>query len=493
MKSFLRTLLMTTALSASLAGIAAAQDETAPDATAPDVVTTEEASPEMTAPPISVEMDAPYFVMWVEGAVRAEPSGGAARLTTLPFGTKVTVTGEVAGTDWVRVELEDGTVGYMWGELLNPMTVALPSTGGTAPGTTTAAGSGDGDGDTIDTATDIGALTPEGFSTSGTLSSTDLDDYFSFTVDGWTEVTADLTGIAADVDLILVDATSTEMGSSMNTDVEAEHLVATVGPGTYYLQVTNYAAADTPYDLVVSGAPGAEPPPDGGGNTLDAPTVLGAVDDTSPLTVSDWVGAQDYEDYYSFEITGTKKVTIRLDGMSDDADLSLFRASDGTYLAGSANYESEPDEITATLEAGTYVFSVANAGNQTDFTVTVSTEPGQPIPADTAGNFAEEATVIGDPTAGTLHEEGWVGIVDPDDYFSITLARPAEVAITLTPKDGNADLDLISGDGMNYIGSSANSDLNTDRIIQSLQAGTYLVHVFTYNGETSYTLDIGAK
>ena len=61
--------------------------------------------------------------------VRAEPASESARLTTLPSGTKVNVTGKVEGRDWYRVALAGGGAGFIWEPLLGqaePQVAAVP-------------------------------------------------------------------------------------------------------------------------------------------------------------------------------------------------------------------------------------------------------------------------------------------------------------------------------------------------------------------------------
>ena len=61
--------------------------------------------------------------------VRAEPASESARLTTLPSGAKVNVTGKVEGRDWYRVALAGGGAGFIWEPLLGqaePQVAAVP-------------------------------------------------------------------------------------------------------------------------------------------------------------------------------------------------------------------------------------------------------------------------------------------------------------------------------------------------------------------------------
>ena len=56
--------------------------------------------------------------------VRAEPTTGAERLTTLDAGTTVTVTGKVRGADWYRIQRPDGSEGYVFASLVEEQTTA---------------------------------------------------------------------------------------------------------------------------------------------------------------------------------------------------------------------------------------------------------------------------------------------------------------------------------------------------------------------------------
>ena len=57
--------------------------------------------------------------------MRERPDGGSPRLETLPFGAQIFVTGRVQGGPWYRVELEDGRIGYVWTDVLEPMVAAV--------------------------------------------------------------------------------------------------------------------------------------------------------------------------------------------------------------------------------------------------------------------------------------------------------------------------------------------------------------------------------
>ena len=54
--------------------------------------------------------------------VRAAPTTSASKIAKLEQGQRVQVTGAVADTNWLRIETEDGLMGYVFSELLQPAT-----------------------------------------------------------------------------------------------------------------------------------------------------------------------------------------------------------------------------------------------------------------------------------------------------------------------------------------------------------------------------------
>jgi S1-C subfamily serine protease len=86
-----------------------------------------EASQQAALPPqppadIAVtEMDEAYRVRSTAN-LRSGPSTADGRIATLSPGRLVTVTGKVDGKDWYRVALDDGTTGYVFGDLIEPET-----------------------------------------------------------------------------------------------------------------------------------------------------------------------------------------------------------------------------------------------------------------------------------------------------------------------------------------------------------------------------------
>lgn len=446
------------------------------------------APPAAAAPAMAEEMDALSFVTWASASVRGAPNGTAELKETLPFGSQVIVTGRLASGGWVRVQTPKTPVGYMWAQTLAPMRIAMPGAPGTGDnGLAPADESAD---DTIATATPLGAVGASPLTAEGRVSNSDQTDVYAITTEGWTNLSVDLTGMTGDADIELKDKDGAGLGSSANGGSDSEHIAAAVGPGTYYLVITSYGDA-TPYRLSVSGTPGQEPPPDSAGSDQSDARDLGDVTGSS-AEANDWVGPADTSDYYAFTIRERQKVTITLDGLAADADINLVGA-DGSFLLSGTNTDTEAESLSATLDAGTYYLNVYPAGSEaTDYHVSVTGEAAAPPPPDNAGNTPEEAGKLEHVGPQPVTVKDWVGFTDRDDYWTFTLVNRADVTIRLTMEQGDADIDLLRASDQESLISGAESGTDPEELKLRLDPGTYLLRVYSYQGDTPYTLEAKA-
>lgn len=439
------------------------------------------------APPVLEEMDALSFVTWASASVRDAPNGTAELKETLPFGSQVIVTGRLAAGGWVRVQTPKTPVGYMWAQTLAPMRIAMPGAGAGAPGLAPADDSAD---DTIAGATPLGTVGSSPLAAEGRVSNSDQTDVYAITTEGWTNLTVGLAGMTGDADIELKDGDDSTLGSSANGGSDDERITTVVGPGTYYLVITSYGD-DTPYRLSVSGTPGEAPPPDSAGSSQSDARDLGDVTGGS-AEANDWVGPADSSDYYAFTIRERQAVTIGLDGMSADADINL-EGTDGAYLLSGTNTDTEAESLTATLDPGTYYLNVYPAGSEaTEYRVTVAGAPAAPPPPDHAGNTPDEAGTIERVGPQPVTVKDWVGFTDRDDYWRFTLVNRADVTIRMTMEQGDADIDLLRASDQESLISGAESGTDPEELQLRLDPGTYLLRVYSYQGDTPYTLEAKA-
>jgi hypothetical protein len=228
------------------------------------------------------------------------------------------------------------------------------------------------DDNTPETAVDIGPLTEAVQSFSGTIGPDDTVDMYAFSVDDWTDAGLFLYGLSADADMSLLDGNGMVISESLNGGTSDESIQMPVGPGTYIIEVYQFEG-ETGYTLEVSGTPGAPPPPDEAGDTLDTALDLGTVDgmaETSGFVAP----GQDDVDYIAFTLDQRSAVTVTLTGLSADADISLDDG-DGYELVNSMVGGAADERIETALDAGRYYLRIYPFDGATDYVARVEATP----------------------------------------------------------------------------------------------------------------------
>lgn len=200
-----------------------------------------------------------------------------------------------------------------------------------------------------------------------TVSSFEANDLYSFSLKGRSSFNLTLDGLSADADVKLIQDKNANgkfdqgetIADSNNGGKLAESIHTDLAAGTYYIEVYPYGNIETNYRLSVSAVPF-----DSAGNTFDNAREV-AVDPLSK-SISDWVGELDSDDYYRFNLAGTSDFKVVVDGLTADADLWLL-SSQGNILRSSVNIGTALEEITQTLEAGTYYVKVTSHSNSETF------------------------------------------------------------------------------------------------------------------------------
>ncbi|MEM7445216.1 MAG: pre-peptidase C-terminal domain-containing protein [Pseudomonadota bacterium] len=443
---------------------------------------------------LSQVLDGTFFVTWADARVRSEPDSTSTIVAELGFGDRVTVTGEVAGGPWYRVSTEDGTVGYVWSEVLAPAVIALPGgpqggggSTGDAPGGPSHGPSAD---NSFENANPVGPLTgtPQVFE--GFVGPADEVDYYRIEIDDWTDIHITMDMLTSDADIALLDTDGNYLADSIAGGSSAESIDVPVGPGTYYLEVYIFSG-ETDYRLSITGTPGTPPPADEVGNTRETANNLGIID--GPTSFGDWVGPGDDDDYWRFELTSQAFVTITMTGMSSDLDIVL-EDDFGSVLNSSAAGGSDDELMESTLEPGVYYIRVYPFSGASDYEIMidVAIEPteGSVAPPDSAGNTPESSADLGVLGTTPVTLTDWLGPDDVADYYRFELAEPADVVITLTPESGDVDLELLSADDESYLGGSIRPETESENVELSLPAGAYVIRAYIFDGESDYELTV---
>jgi hypothetical protein len=232
----------------------------------------------------------------------------------------------------------------------------------------------------------------------------DKEDTYGFSVSGVQNFSATLTDRsgAADVDLYwdenrngLAESNEYVTGnrSYSSSDVSVSRFL---GSGDYILNISQLSGSDTRYTLGLTITP-TEVSGDSAGNRPTQSRDLGTL--TNKLSLRDFVGHSDTEDYYRFTVPGTIDLDVLLTGRTGGADLDLYLDDDrdgdvdsGDYITGDRSYSSSNVALNRTLGTGSYVLRVANlSDSDTLYTLEVGPAGATVAPAPGGG---------GAPTAG---------------------------------------------------------------------------------------------
>jgi hypothetical protein len=113
-------------------------------------------------------------------------------------------------------------------------------------------------GSTRSTAQNLGALAGTQTIT-GTVGGTDTGDVFAFTLSGQSKVSLALSGLSADIDLVLYNSAGTRIALSNRGSTASESISTTLAAGTYYIGVMPWLSASSAYTLTVTGSSTAPP------------------------------------------------------------------------------------------------------------------------------------------------------------------------------------------------------------------------------------------
>jgi hypothetical protein len=239
---------------------------------------------------------------------------------------------------------------------------------------------------------------------------------------------------------------------------------------TYYVSVTATGAAqnlNTDYDLRLLSHGVFNNPQNTLHNNTWNDTQVGSLVPRQDVT-NEWVGFGDTADYYKLTMDKNGALTLNLNGLTGDANLSLLDST-GKVLKKSANRGSNPESIIANLTYGNYYVNIA-AGNGVNSTAYTLAHTENYFPDDIAGNtFALAKTIT---ASGSVKE--WLGFGDKDDYYKIELKSSTQATFNLDGLKSNADLYLFDSK-FKQLAVSGKANSTAENIVKQLGVGTYYV------------------
>ncbi|MEM7197976.1 MAG: PPC domain-containing protein, partial [Pseudomonadota bacterium] len=198
----------------------------------------------------------------------------------------------------------------------------------------------------------------------------DLDTY-RFTLTENQLVNFSLSGLSADVDIVLLDSNFNVVTIEWEPGSADVTLSRVLDAGTYYVQTSLFSGTRTDYHLVLerSTAPTTPDPdrPTGPGtsdnddNTIGTATELSFNNNTALVTDNiagtNQFNLQDASDFYKITLFETSQVDFLLSNLAADVDLLLYNSS-GDILQSRWTYGNEDVSSREFWAAGTYYAEV---------------------------------------------------------------------------------------------------------------------------------------
>lgn len=232
-------------------------------------------------------------------------------------------------------------------------------------------------------------------------------DWYKFTLSSTSNLNITLTNLAGDYDIVLYNASGTEIKRSENSGTTGEAISnANTAAGTYYLQVYGYNGAFSAtvcYSLNVGATTVSTTCPSSYDVSTNG-TTSGAAQIPLNTDIKGTISPSGDLDHYKFVITTGGTITLTLTTLPADYDLRLYNSA-GTQVAISQNSGTTGETINYTAAAGTYyarVYGYNNANNATScYTLKVATgtasrqdiqyvEKGGPVKVDIYPNPARK-------------------------------------------------------------------------------------------------------
>ena len=326
-----------------------------------------------------------------------------------------------------------------------------------------------------------------------------IDRHF-FSISDESDVEIDLTGLKRNANIALYDDDGTLLLESRKGGRRNENISDTLDPGDYYVDVEPQNQAKTKYNLdIFASSSGVDPD---GGPVPETSLYNDIGNLTENYNKVEEVGfgsgsSRDEVDYYKFELSEEKNLTISLNKLSADIDLELLDSS-GSLIKDSRKGGKKNEKIEEELEPGTYYVGVEpKGGARGNYTLNIKVpKPGSSVDDD-GGKPPENVTDIGVLTS--YEEKDSIGrreksYRDVNDYRKFTLSAESSVDINLTNLKNNANLQLIDSDGSTVLNTSANGGRKDENINLTLEADDYYVRVFPRGAaKTNYTLNMSAS
>jgi len=342
-------------------------------------------------------------------------------------------------------------------------------------------------GNSIGDALELGAL-PAGSSFSyDYVGAADSSDIYGFDLAERTNFAATLTPFFPTASFNLLNSSGGFLGNVSPGGTTPKTLQQVLAPGKYYVAV-NRGSVSSPYALQLTN----NPIPDLGGNDFGTATPLNVGFQQS--TFSDYVGAGDPADFFSFNAPTGGDLTLQLGNISTDFDINLY-SGQGGYLNTSSLSNGIETLFIQNLPPGSYFIEVktTNPAIGSDYTLTSLLAP-----PDNVGDTTTDATVL----TGTTRPDPFELITatpqtyrdfasgGDDDVFRFDFTQSFNfLSINLGGLTANLDMEFFK-EGTNNRIFSSRGGTTADVFEGTVGPGTYFLRIFSPNPATGSAYDL---
>ncbi len=342
-------------------------------------------------------------------------------------------------------------------------------------------------GDTFTDALDLGIFDNTNQVLADAVSDADPEDFFKLELSRSRTLNLFLSGLSLDVDLALYNRLGGLIARSAATGSTPESINRSLAAGIYYVRVYAFDVGTTVYNLSLVDSL----PIDDAGNTLATARALPL--STTPTTVTDLIDSNDPLDFYRVDVSNGR-LNLAVTGLNADLDVSLVRdlnnngsidSSEELARSERGGFNDEALNLAA-LANGTYFIRVYQYNGDSNYTLKVSNS----APSNLLLSELDESTP-------DLLLTNAVGNGNTSDVYRFTLNRSETFNAAIGNLSADADMRLIQDLNSNGVVDSGEEIVRSelastqrDFLAQTLDAGTYFLQVYQYQGETSYELSV---
>jgi hypothetical protein len=201
------------------------------------------------------------------------------------------------------------------------------------------------------------------------------------------------------------------------------------------------------------------------------------------------VSLEDREQSYRFQLANPSNISLSLDGVSSEVEMSLYSDKDGTGVIGNnygytSAYKSKSGVIKRELGVGNYILVVRFKARDTKYSLQIV-------------NDTSQVQNLGYLDQKSIPKNGSVSLKNPEQFYGFQLANPSNISLFLDDVNSEVHMSLFSDkDGTGVIGANYGytSAFNSKPgiIKRELGVGNYIVVVRLKARETDYNLTMSA-